>query len=914
MTKQSITFQRSFLHTPRDYQLRLENDILAQWQAGARNVLAVLPTGGGKTFVFSRIAASTAGAVCAIAHRGELVSQMSSALAREGVRHRVIGPAALERTCATLQTAEFGRHFVDPNARVAVAGVDTLVRKAEPWFNQVSLWIQDECHHVLADNKWGKACALFPNARGLGVTATPVRADGKGLGRHADGLMDAMVVGPTMRDLIRRGYLTEYRIFAPPSDIDLSDVGTTGSGDFSPPKLSAARRKSHITGDVVEHYLRIARGKLGVTFDVDIESATETAAAYNAAGVPAQVVTGNTPDTLRASILRDFRARRILQLVNVDLFGEGFDLPAIEVVSFARPTQSYSLFCLDPETEVLTPRGWEAYGTACGAEDVIAFDPSDGTCRTVKVTGSVLRPRNTDEVMFGVVSPHLDVCVSDKHRMLVKGHSKTSKHWQWETAEEVSARKSMFRIPVAANGEFPGSGLTSAELEFLGWFLSDGSRNKITGGISIAQSASKPFHIADIQGVIARCGFKFGAVAAKRVGKFSHLQENIITTVSFGAPRGTDKHLTGYARIAEWCDKSLPSCYDRLTREELVVMLRTLNLGDGWNDHACADWTPRTMRIACGTNKVMADRLQALCVTRGFRCNVAAFRGPAGAMWHIAYIKDTQHSSVAGSRTKDGSVSGKKAYKRSRFGPREDSPAFVWCLTNDLGTLITRRNGKVSIVGNCQQFGRSLRPLDGKPHAVIIDHVGNVARHGLPDAPREWSLDRRERRSRSAPSDVIPVRTCLAPTCLAVYERIYSSCPYCGHAPVPAGRSAPEQVDGDLFELDAATLAAMRGEVARVDGPPTIPYGATPEVAGAIHKRHGLRNEAQVRLRQTVALWAGWQQRQGRSDSEAYRRFWFAFGTDVVTAQALGTREATELNERIQRELDRHQVVAGGLQ
>ena len=95
---------------------------------------------------------------------------------------------------------------------------------------------------------------------------------------------------------------------------------------------------------MVDHYLRIAKGKLGVTFAVDVEAAGDIATAFKKAGVPAEIVTAKTPDTLRASILRRFRNRELLQLVNVDLFGEGFDLPAIEVVSMARPTQSFSLF------------------------------------------------------------------------------------------------------------------------------------------------------------------------------------------------------------------------------------------------------------------------------------------------------------------------------------------------------------------------------------------------------------------------------------------------------------------------------------------------------------------------------------------------------------------------------------------
>jgi len=230
-----------------------------------------------------------------------------------------------------------------------------------------------------------------------------------------------------------------------------------------------------------------------------------------------------------------------------------------------------------------------------------------------------------------------------------------------------------------------------------------------------------------------------------------------------------------------------------------------------------------------------------------------------------------------------------------------------------------------------QQIGRVLRLLlDGplpstrearlraianssKPYGTIIDHVGiTLNPHlGLPDRPRVWTLDGQDRKARQTPDDVIPLRACVNPTCLQVYERVLPACPYCGHHPIPAERSSPAMVDGDLTELDAETLALLRGEVAAVDQPveayeqglvtkrcPTIGIKAN-------GKRHAARQAAQAELRAWMAWFGGYNSAQGRSDAEGYRRFYFAFGIDVLSAQALGVVDAEALTARIQQYLDK---------
>lgn len=343
----------------RPYQQKVRDGIEHGWSSGSKNMLAVLPTGAGKTVLFSSILADEPGASCAIAHRQELVSQISLALARNRVRHRIIGPQSVVKLIVRLHMEEVGASYYDANAKCAVAGVDTLVRRGEQlaaWLPTVKLWVQDEAHHLIRDNKWGKAAMMFPNARGLGVTATPSRADGMGLGRHADGVMDGMVVGPSMRELITMGSLTDYKLFAPKSDFDRSSLSKSiskitgevsaheSSKAVSTSSLVAHAEKGQVVGDVVRTYRKLLDGLLTIVFAPDMITGGQLEKEYNAAGIPAKLVRGDMGDDERIGSIRKFRKREYLVLINIALFDEGFDLPAIQAVQDVAATESFGRF------------------------------------------------------------------------------------------------------------------------------------------------------------------------------------------------------------------------------------------------------------------------------------------------------------------------------------------------------------------------------------------------------------------------------------------------------------------------------------------------------------------------------------------------------------------------------------------
>lgn len=335
----------------RDYQLDSKQKIYNAWAQGAENVLAVLPTGGGKTVILSHVVLEHNGASCVMAHRRELIAQISQALARNGVKHRILAPENVIRQIVRAHVAELGCDYYDPSAKTGVASVDTVearMKKAgtadQQWANNITLWVQDEAHHVLKANKWGKAIERFPNAKGLGVTATPCRADGKGLGRRASGIFDVLVEGPTMRWLIEQGYLTDYRIICSENHLQLGKEDVTASGDYSGKKSALAVKKSTVIGDVVGQYHIWCAGKRGVTFVPDVDTASDLANRFREAGTPAEALSAKSPDKVREQGVKRLASGDLLNLVNVDLFGEGFDLPAIDLVQFARPTLSYSLY------------------------------------------------------------------------------------------------------------------------------------------------------------------------------------------------------------------------------------------------------------------------------------------------------------------------------------------------------------------------------------------------------------------------------------------------------------------------------------------------------------------------------------------------------------------------------------------
>lgn len=313
--------------------------------------LGVLATGGGKTVCFSAVIHDHPGAAAAVVHRKEIVKQIACSLAALEIKHRVVAPPAVVTLIRRAQLKKFGKSFVDPHARVGVVSVQTITSKSsgndsalQAWIRQVSLAVFDEGHHYVKHGLWARAVEGFSNARLLFVTATPERADGHGLGAHADGFARDMVEGPQVLWLQEHGYLSRYDYRAPDCGFRADDIPLTAQGDLNTKAMRSRVVEAKLVGKAVEHYRRFCSGKRALVFANDVESAADHAKEFNAAGIPAAMVHGGTDPGERDRALQDFEDGKILVLVNVDLFDEGFDVPAADACIMARKTMSLGKF------------------------------------------------------------------------------------------------------------------------------------------------------------------------------------------------------------------------------------------------------------------------------------------------------------------------------------------------------------------------------------------------------------------------------------------------------------------------------------------------------------------------------------------------------------------------------------------
>ena len=297
-------------------------------------MLLQCPTGAGKTVIFSEITRSAAAkgkSVFILVHRRELVKQASAKLTDAGVKHGIISAG-----------------FEPSNHLVQVASVQTLVRRFH-LVSEPNLIIIDEAHHAVAGS-WLKISDHFAHAKIIGVTATPSRLDGRGLGS----VFDALALGPSVEQLVKLGFLCPHKVFAPPPLVDLKGIKTR-AGDYANDQLSEAMDRPTITGSAVDTYRRLADGLPAIAFCCSIKHATSVCQSFNAAGYRAKLVSGSMPMEDRDEAIAGLADGRTQILCSVDVVSEGTDVPAVSAAILLRPTQSEALY-LQQVGRVLRPQ------------------------------------------------------------------------------------------------------------------------------------------------------------------------------------------------------------------------------------------------------------------------------------------------------------------------------------------------------------------------------------------------------------------------------------------------------------------------------------------------------------------------------------------------------------------------------
>lgn len=307
-------------HPLRPYQVKAEADIFGRYKEGKRSVMFQLATGGGKTVLFVSIIKKFIKAgkrVVLIAHREELIKQAWDHLHKGEIWAGIIKSGVPENF-----------HFP-----CQVASIQTICRRQK--LPKADLVIIDEAHHSQDDNSYGDVLLRhWPTARVLGVTATPYRLGGKGFTT----LFEALVLGPTFKDLARAGYLCPFRYFVSYNP-DLSKAKVQ-KGDYVIDDIAKAMKLAPIVASYFDH----CKGMSGICFAVNIAHSTQIVRQYIEAGIPAAHVDANTELEVRRKLFQDLRDKKILVLVNVGIATEGTDIPNIDFVQLARPTKSLSMF------------------------------------------------------------------------------------------------------------------------------------------------------------------------------------------------------------------------------------------------------------------------------------------------------------------------------------------------------------------------------------------------------------------------------------------------------------------------------------------------------------------------------------------------------------------------------------------
>lgn len=307
----------------RDYQQQCVDDLRAAFAKKHRRVLLVAPTGAGKTVMFSYLTqklTERGNRVLLLAHRDFLLNQIGGTLAQFGIPHGFIAAKRKRELCHLTQ----------------VAGVHTLKNRIQKIAWQPDWIICDEAHHATAGS-WNIILSAYPAARVVGVTATPQRLDGKGLGD----VFDHMVLGPRVQTLMDQGFLSEVRYYSPKT-VSIEKMRTR-MGDFVQSEIEEAVNTRGVTGHAVDWYKRACDGAPAIAFCASIKHSENVAAGFKEAGYRWTALHSKMSCAENQAAIKKLGNGELHGVSSCDIISEGFDVPVVTAAILLRPTQSLGL-------------------------------------------------------------------------------------------------------------------------------------------------------------------------------------------------------------------------------------------------------------------------------------------------------------------------------------------------------------------------------------------------------------------------------------------------------------------------------------------------------------------------------------------------------------------------------------------
>ncbi len=623
------------------------------------------------------------------------------------------------------------------------------------------------CHHAAA-RQYQSLLTNYPNSYVLGLTATPERLDGKGL----DDIFQDLLEVATVPQLIEQGFLVKPTCLSPSIEMaekikeSLSGLKIRG-GDYDEGELGDAMDNKVLIGDIIEHWKEWAFGQKTIVFAASILHSQHIVEQFTNAGIAAAHIDGKMGTKERERILSAWRT------------------PELDVVS------NCQILCLDEKTEILTDSGWYGIDDINAQSRVANWD--NGSIFFEEPLDIFKRDRGVDERMFSI--HHHSARVTEGHNILAASGRKQDV-WKKRPVESLAGKS--YAMPVSGlappkpidlpEQSFPKSNrgrlvaalsyhlrkthgmpsvearneainrvdtrhsmrytpvdkLTEEQCRLIGLFHADGTKTPLhKGGVEFRFSTSKhqPFIVEAFNRV-------FDGVDFHRIGR--EKQSTIDWSFSRGTGGGSQKR-AGVFEIEIYLEKGNLDFLWGLNEHQFDAFIYGFWLGDG-NHGNDGIYSPATKTICLfQANPVVLDIIQAVAVCRKYKS-------------YLSYKSN-------GKKFRIGTLFlSKKSTHRiaSRHSWVEESsymPERVWCVKTSSGNIITRRNGSVTVMGNCEGFdypelscciearptkslalhlqmvGRIMRVANGKNGATILDHAGNILEHGVPHAERIWTLE-----------------------------------------------------------------------------------------------------------------------------------------------------------------------------